>query len=212
MNFSMEEYPMKKIFVLLSAMSLFLLGGCASSTPRDSSEDLDNALVTFTSNVQSSRWQEALSNVTPDEARQIGTSDGYEFLPQYQTAASRLPLSTLRKAGLSVDSDGRLVGIKAVMDETNERYKVSEEQAKVGTNLKQMEDDRIKRRLEEGQKILQEEEAAVHQEPQVEVLTNRLTDDEKRKYGSTGELLAPESIHDAPGFAEERYNGDYEKP
>ncbi len=203
---------MKKIFVLLSAMSLFLLGGCASSTPRDSSEDLDNALVTFTSNVQSSRWQEALSNVTPDEARQIGTSDGYEFLPQYQTAASRLPLSTLRKAGLSVDSDGRLVGIKAVMDETNERYKVSEEQAKVGTNLKQMEDDRIKRRLEEGQKILQEEEAAVHQEPQVEVLTNRLTDDEKRKYGSTGELLAPESIHDAPGFAEERYNGDYEKP
>ena len=201
---------MKKLLVLLSAMSLFFLG-CAG-TPQDNGEALDNALVTFTSNVQSSRWQEALSNVTPDEARQIGTSDGYEFLPEYQTAASRLPLSTLRKAGLSVDSDGRLVGIKAVMDKTNERYKVSEEQAKVGTNLKQMEDDRIKRRLEEGQKILQEEEATAHQEQQVEVLTNRLTDDEKRKYGSTGELLAPEAIHDEPGFAEQRYNGDYEKP
>ena len=150
---------MKKLLVLLSAMSLFFLG-CAG-TPQDNGEALDNALVTFTSNVQSSRWQEALSNVTPDEARQIGTSDGYEFLPEYQTAASRLPLSTLRKAGLSVDSDGRLVGIKAVMDETNERYKVSEDQAKVGTNLKQMEDDRIKRRLEEGQKILQEEEATL---------------------------------------------------
>ncbi len=201
---------MKKLLVLLSAMGLALLG-CAG-TPQDNGEALDNALVSFTSNVQSSRWQEALEYVTPDEARQIGTSDGYEFLPEYQAAANRLPLSTLRKAGLSVDGSGRLVGIKAVMDETNERYKVSEEQAKVGTNLKQMEDDRIKRRLEEGQKILQEEEATAHQEQQVEVLTNRLTDDEKRKYGSTGELLAPEAIHDEPGFAEQRYNGDYEKP
>ena len=202
---------MKKLLVLVSTISLFILG-CAGSAPKDEGVSLDDALVSFTSNVQSSRWQEALNFVTPDEARQISTSDGYEFLPEYQTAASRLPLSTLRKAGLGVDSDGRLVGIKAVMDETNERYKVSEEQAKVGTNLKQMEDDRIKRRLEEGQKILQEEEATAHQEQQVEVLTNRLTDDEKRKYGSTGELLAPEAIHDEPGFAEQRYNGDYEKP
>ncbi len=197
---------MKKLLLILATIGLFLMG-CAG-TPQDNGEALDNALVTFTSNVQSSRWQEALSNVTPDEARQIGTSDGYEFLPEYQTAASRLPLSTLRKAGLSVDSDGRLVGIKAVMDETNERFKVSEDQAKVGTNLKQMEDDRIKRRLEEGQKILQEEEATAHQEQQVEVLTNRLTDDEKRKYGSTGELLAPESTRD-DSTTEESYNGDY---
>ena len=197
---------MKKLLVLLSAMSLFLLG-CAG-TPKDEGEALDNALVSFTSSVQSSRWQDALSYVTPDEARQIGTSDGYEFLPEYQTAASRLPLSTLRKAGLGVDSDGRLVGIKAVMDETNERFKVSEDQAKVGTNLKQMEDDRIKRRIEEGQKILQEEEATAHQEQQVEVLTNRLTDDEKRKYGSTGELLAPESTRE-DGTYEETYNGSY---
>ena len=199
---------MKKLIILLSAISLFILG-CASSTPKDDGDGLDNALVSFTSSVQSSRWQEALNYVTPDEARQIGTSDGYEFLPEYQTAASRLPLSTLRKAGLGVDSEGRLVGIKAVMDETNERYKVSEEQAKVGTNLKQMEDDRIKRRLEEGQKILQEEEATAHQEPTVEVLTNRLTDDEKRKYGSTGELLAPEATRDDNSV--ESYNDAYGK-
>jgi len=198
---------MKKFLVLLSAISLFFFG-CASA-PKDSGEMLDNALVSFTSSVQSSRWQEALTYVTPDEASQIATSDGYDFLPEYQTAASRLPLSTLRKAGLSVDAEGRLVGIKSVMDETNERYKVSEEQAKVGTNLKQMEDDRIKRRLEQGQKILMEEEANANQEPQVEVLTNRLTEDEKRKYGSTGELLAPESVHDEPSYTEEKYNGDF---
>ena len=205
-GFFLEANPMKKLTVLLSTISLFLLG-CAGSTPKvDDGDALDNALVSFTSSVQSSRWQEALNYVTPDEARQIGTSDGYEFLPEYQTAASRLPLSTLRKAGLGVDSDGRLVGIKAVMDETKERYKVSEEQAKVGTNLKQMEDDRIKRRLEEGQKILMEEENTAHQEQQVEVLTNRLTDDEKRKYGSTGELLAPESRDDN---SVESYNDAY---
>lgn len=197
---------MKKLLFILSTIGLVLMG-CAG-TPKDDGEGLDNALVSFTSSIQSSRWQEALSYVTPDEARQIGTSDGYEFLPEYQTAASRLPLSTLRKANLSLDGDGRLVGIKAVMDETNERYRVSEDQAKVGTNLKQMEDDRIKRRLEEGQKILQEEEATAHQEQQVEVLTNRLTDDEKRKYGSTGELLAPESTRE-DGTAEESYNGEY---
>ena len=202
---------MKKLLVLLSAMSLFFFG-CAGNTPKDEAGSLDDALVSFTSNVQSSRWQEALNFVTPDEARQIGTSDGYEFLPEYQTAASRLPLSTLRKAGLGVDSDGRLVGIKAVMDETNERYKVSEEQAKVGTNLKQMEDDRIKRRLEEGQKILQEEEQEAEQEQQVEVFTNKLTDEEKRKYGSTRDLQAPEEFHDEnTEEAEEKiFNGDYE--
>jgi hypothetical protein len=175
---------------------------------------LDDALVSFTSNVQSSRWQEALNFVTPDEARQIGTSDGYEFLPEYQTAASRLPLSTLRKAGLGVDSEGRLVGIKAVMDETNERYKVSEEQAKVGTNLKQMEDERVKRRIEQGQKILQEEEEEANQEQEEIVYSNKLTDEEKRKYGSTRDLQAPEAFEDenTQEAEETLYNGDYDNP
>lgn len=201
---------MKKLFALLSVVSIFLWG-CAGNAPKGNEEvySLDETLVSFTSSVQSSRWQEALGYVTPSEAMAIGTSDGYEFLPEYQTAANRLPLSTLRRSSnLSLDSEGRLVGIKAVMDESNERYRVSEEQAQVGRNLKQMEEDRIKRRLEEGQKILMEEEANANQEPQVEVLTNRLTDDEKRKYGSTGELLAPESTRE-DGTAEESYNGDY---
>lgn len=204
---------MKKLLVLLSAMSLFFFG-CAGNTPKDEAGSLDDALVSFTSNVQSSRWQEALNFVTPDEARQIGTSDGYEFLPEYQTAASRLPLSTLRKAGLGVDSDGRLVGIKAVMDETNERYKVSEEQAKVGTNLKQMEDERVKRRIEQGQKILQEEEEEANQEQEEIVYSNKLTDEEKRKYGSTRDLQAPEAFEDenTQEAEETLYNGDYDNP
>ncbi|WP_173379726.1 hypothetical protein [Fibrobacter succinogenes] len=199
---------MKKFLMGLTFM-VFALVGCAGTS--DDPEALDNALVAFTSCVQSSRWQEALEYVTPDEANQI-SSDGYDFKQEYQLAARRLPLSTLRKAGLRVDGRGRLVGIKDAMDEANERYVMSEEQAKVGTNLEEMEKEHIKRRLEEGQKILKEEEEEANQEQQVEVFSNKLTDEEKRKYGSTRDLQAPEEFHDENiEEAEEKiYNGDYE--
>ena len=199
---------MKK-FLMGLAFSALALIGCAGTS--DDPEALDNALVGFTSCVQSSRWQEALEYVTPDEANQI-SSDGYDFKQEYQLAARRLPLSTLRKAGLRVDGRGRLVGIKDAMDEANERYVMSEEQAKVGTNLEEMEKEHIKRRLEEGQKILKEEEEEANQEQQVEVLSNKLTDEEKRKYGSTRDLQAPEEFRDENiEEAEEKiFNGDYE--
>ena len=199
---------MKK-FLMGLAFFAFTLVGCAGTS--DDPEALDNALVAFTSCVQSSRWQEALEYVTPDEANQI-SSDVYEFKQEYQLAARRLPLSTLRKAGLQVDGKGRLVGIKDAMDEANERYVMSEEQAKVGTNLEEMEKEHIKRRLEEGQKILKEEEEEANQEQQVEVLSNKLTDEEKRKYGSTRDLQAPEEFRDENiEEAEEKiFNGDYE--
>lgn len=199
---------MKKILLGL-VLTAFALIGCAGTS--NDPEALDNALVGFTSCVQGSRWQEALDYVTPDEANQI-SPDGYEFKPEYQTAARRLPLSTLRKAGLSVDGRGRLVGIKAAMDEANERYVVSEEQAKVGTNLEEMEKQRIQRRLEEGQKILQGEEEEAKAEPEVEVFTNKLTEEEKRKYGSTRDLQAPEEYKDenTEEAEEQIFNGDYE--
>lgn len=190
-----EEYPMKKLMVYFVTFATMILSAC-SGTKADDPEALDNALVGFTSCVQSSRWQEALEYVTPGEADAIATSDGYEFKDEYKVAARRLPLSTLRRAGLEVDGKGRLVGIKDAMDEANERNVMSAEQAKVGTNLKQMEDERIKRRIEQGQKIMQEEAEAANQEQEEIVYSNKLTDEEKRKYGSTGELLAPEEFSD----------------
>ena len=201
---------MKKILMGIAFMALALVG-CAGTS--DDPEALDNALVGFTSCVQSSRWQEALNYVTDDEASQI-SPDGYDFKPEYQVAARRLPLSTLRKAGLKVDGKGRLVGIKDAMDEANERYVMSEEQAKVGTNLKEMEDARIKRRLEEGKKVLQEEAEAANQEQEEIVYSNKLTDEEKRKYGSTRDLQAPEAFEDenTQEAEETLYNGDYDNP
>ncbi len=200
---------MKKFLLGLSVFAL-LLAGCAGSKS-DDPEAIDNALVAFTSCVQSSRWQEALEYVTPDEADAIGTSDGYDFKDEYKIAARRLPLSTLRKAGLEVDGRGRLVGIKDAMDEANDRNVMSKEQAKVGTNLKQMEDERIKRRLEEGQRVMQEEAEAANKEQEEIVFSNKLTEEEKRKYGSTGELRAAEAYQDADTQeAEEEIHGDYE--
>ncbi len=179
----------KSLFTLL--VFALMLTACAG-VKKDNPDAINDALVGFTTCAQSARWSEALQYVTPSEVSQI--SDGVTFKPEYQKAAARMPLSTMRRMQWTVDREGRLVGMKEVLDQANTRYLVSEEQAKVGTNLEEMEKARIQRRLEEGRKILEEEENA--EEPEVEVMTNRLTDEEKRKYGSTGELLAPEQYED----------------
>lgn len=179
----------KSLFTLL--VFALMLTACAG-VKKDNPDAINDALVGFTTCAQSARWSEALQYVTPSEVSQI--SDGVTFKPEYQKAAARMPLSTMRRMQWTVDKKGRLVGMKEVLDQANTRYLVSEEQAKVGTNLEEMEKARIQRRLEEGRKILEEEENA--EEPEVEVMTNRLTDEEKRKYGSTGELLAPEQYED----------------
>ncbi len=200
---------MKKLLMGISFLAM-VIAGCAGSYS-DDPEKIDTALVGFTSCVQSSRWQEALDYVTSDEAGEIASSDGYEFKEEYKVAARRLPLSTLRKAGLKVDGHGRLVGIKEAMDEANERYKMSEEQAKVGSNLEEMEKEHIRRRLEEGKRVMQQEEEEAKQDQEEIVYSNKLTDEEKRKYGSTRDLQAPERVNDEnTQEAEEEIHGDYE--
>ena len=198
---------MKKLLMGVSFLAM-IVAGCAGSIS-DDPEKIDTALVGFTSCVQGSRWSEALDYVAEDEAREI--SDGDEFKEEYKVAARRLPLSTLRKAGLKGDGKGRLVGIKDAMDEANERYIVSEEQAKVGSNLEEMEKEHIRRRLEEGQRVMKQEEEEANKEQEDIVYSNKLTDEEKRKYGSTRDLQAPEKFQDEnTEAAEEEVHGDYE--
>ncbi len=182
---------MKKV-ILFSLFIVLFFSGCAGVKSNDP-DKLNDALVLFTTSIQGDRWEEALSYISKDEVYSV--SDGKEFKPEYQLAARRLNLSTLKQMDIYVDGTGRLVGIKKALDDTNERYKVSEEQAKVGSDLEQKEQARIQQSLEKGRRILEsiEEEPA---EPEVEVYTNKLTEEEKRKYGSTGELLAPEEYAD----------------
>ncbi|MCK9181408.1 MAG: hypothetical protein M0P13_00820 [Fibrobacteraceae bacterium] len=179
---------MKK--VALGLILAFFYMGCSGTRSNDP-DAINDALIGFTVNSQASRWPEALNYVTDDEVDEITDGNGM-MKPEYQLAAKRLKLSTLKQMEWEVDGHGRLVGIKKAMDESNERYKVSDDQRKVGTDLDQKRKARIQAKIEQGKRILAGEEKEETEEPKVEFYTNKLTEEEKRKYGSTGELRAPE--------------------
>lgn len=168
--------------------------GCASVEPTDPTA-INDALVGFTVNSQGEHWPEALKFVTPEEADEITDENG-QMKAEYRVAASRLRISALKRMPWRVDSKGRLIGIKPVLDDFNKKYAVSEDEKSVGSNLEQMRQERIKRTLERGQRIMAGEEEEANKEPEVEVFTNKLTEEEKRKYGSTGELRAPDAEYD----------------
>ena len=177
---------MKK--VVLGLIPLLLLWGC-SGTKSNDSDAVNDALIGFTVNAQASRWPEALKFITQDEIDEVTNQNGL-MKPEYQIAAKRLKLSTLKQMEWELDYRGRLVGMKDAMDESNERYKVSEAQKSVGLDLDKKRQERIQHKLEEGKRILSSEEET--KEPEIEYYTNKLTEEEKRKYGSTGELRPPE--------------------
>lgn len=177
---------MKK--VALGLLSAALVLGCSGNKQADDPDAVNDALVGFTVNSQADRWPEALSYVCEDEVDEI--SDGQTMKPEYQVAAKRLRLSTLKQMDWEVDRHGRLIGIKAAMDESNKRYTVSKDQSKVGTDLEEKRQQRIQEKIAEGKRIMAGDTAT--KKPEVEYYTNKLTEAEKRKYGSTGELRPPE--------------------
>lgn len=177
---------MKK--VALGLLSAALILGCSGNKQADDQDAVNDALVGFTVNSQADRWPEALSYVSEDEVDEI--SDGQTMKPEYQVAAKRLRLSTLKQMNLEVDFRGRLIGIKAAMDESNKKYTMSKDQSKVGSDLDEKRQQRIQEKIAEGKRIVAGDTAT--KKPEVEYYTNKLTEEEKRKYGSTGELRAPE--------------------
>lgn len=177
---------MKK--VALGLLSAALILGCSGNKQADDQDAVNDALVGFTVNSQADRWSEALSYVCEDEVDEI--SDGQTIKPEYQVAAKRLRLSTLKQMNWEVDRHGRLIGIKAAMDESNKKYTMSKDQSKVGSDLEEKRQQRIQEKIAEGKRIVAGDTAT--KKPEVEYYTNKLTEEEKRKYGSTGELRAPE--------------------
>lgn len=177
---------MKK--VALGLLSAALILGCSGNKQADDQDAVNDALVGFTVNSQADRWPEALSYVSEDEVDEI--SDGQMMKPEYQVAAKRLRLSTLKQMNWEVDRHGRLIGIKAAMDESNKKYTMSKDQSKVGSDLDEKRQQRIQEKIAEGKRIVAGDTAT--KKPEVEYYTNKLTEEEKRKYGSTGELRAPE--------------------
>lgn len=191
---------MKKVVL---GFALAALLGCASVDPSDPTA-INDALVGFTVNSQGKHWAEALKFVTPEEAEEISDENGL-VREEYRVAASRLRISALRQMPWRVDSKGRLVGIKTVLDDFNRKYAVSEDEKHVGSNLEQMRQERIQRTLEKGRRIMAGEDEEQAKEPEVEVFTNKLTEEEKQKYGSTGELRRPDSEYDGESAATSDY-------
>lgn len=183
---------MKKVVL---GFALAALLGCASVDPSDPTA-INDALVGFTVNSQGKHWAEALKFVTPDEAEEISDENGL-VREEYRVAASRLRISALRQMPWRVDGKGRLVGIKAVLDDFNRKYAVSEDEKNVGSNLEQMRQERIQRTLEKGRRIMAGEDEESPKDPEVEVFTNKLTEEEKQMYGSTGELRKPEQDYNS---------------
>ncbi|MCR5028507.1 MAG: hypothetical protein K6A31_04540 [Fibrobacter sp.] len=194
----------------MKKMALGLIFACLVGCAGVQSDDptaINDALVGFTVNSQAERWPEALRFVTADEADEITDENGL-MKEEYRVAASRLRISALKRMPWKVDGKGRLIGIKEVLDDFNKKYVVSEDEKKIGSNLEQMRQERIKRTLERGQRIMAGEEEQANQEPEVEVITNKLTEDEKRKYGSTGELRAPEEVETTATYTSEESSED----
>ncbi len=114
---------------------------CASDPkPEVNPEDaVNDALVAFTYNAQAGRYSEALEQITYDDQLKIIDVNG-DWKPEYKAAAKRIKISALQKLHFSLDFQGRLEGMIAVLDEANSKFTMSDEQRSL--NLDKVEKNR----------------------------------------------------------------------
>lgn len=127
--------------LLVSLFSAILVWSCSSDPkPEVIGEDaVNDALVSFTYNSQSGRYSEALEQITYEDQLKILDGNG-DWKPEYKAAAKRIKISALQKMHFSVDSQGRLEGMIAVLDEANSKFSMSDEQRSI--NLDKVEKNR----------------------------------------------------------------------
>jgi len=118
------------MFRILMIFAIFLVLACAggkSSGGRYSAdpEKTNDVMITFVQRAQAGFWKEAMENVSLSERSEM--MDGVNVLQEYKDAVNRIRLSTIKNMDLSLDRSGRLVGLKDILDESNERYISSDE-------------------------------------------------------------------------------------
>jgi len=175
------------MFRFLAAWTLVALMSCATTKESiNDPEKTNEVLISFISKAQAGFWDDAMDYITYEERVQM--MDREQVKPEYEAAINRVRLSALTKIPFTLDRKGRLVGIKAVLDESNKRYTTSDQQRNVNlSELEKARSERINKLREEGQRILEEQRSS-GQEPSEEVLTNRLTDEDRRRLsGSAAE-------------------------
>jgi hypothetical protein len=82
-----------------------------------------------------------MENVTPEEREAM--MEGGQVLPEYKDAVNRIRLSAIKNMELGLDGKKRLVGLKDILDESNEFYRASDE--KVVIDPSKLEDLSVKR-------------------------------------------------------------------
>jgi len=141
------------MFRLLTLCAIFSIVACAGSKSGSRSaadtEKTTDVMITFVQQAQAGFWKEAMENITQEESAEM--MDGNQVMQEYKDAVNRIRLSTIKNMNLSLDRKGRLVGLKDILDESNELYKVSDE--KVVIDPSKLEDLAARRKK-------QEEEAA----------------------------------------------------
>jgi hypothetical protein len=125
---------------------VFSIASCASgkAVNRDP-EKVNDTMITFVQKAQAGFWKEAMNNITPEEREDM--MDGGQVLPEYKEAIGRIRLSTIKNMDLGLDGKGRLVGVRDILDESNNMYVASEE--KVTIDPSKLEDLSVKRQKEE---------------------------------------------------------------
>jgi hypothetical protein len=145
---------MLKLFMLCVAL---FVASCASSVASRNPEKINEAMITFVTKARAGFWREAMGVVTPNERDDM--MDGGQVLPEYKEAIGRIRLSTVKNMDIGLDGKGRLVGIKDVLDESNDMMKSNAE--RVDIDPSKMEDlaaKNAKKQKEEDERRRKEQE------------------------------------------------------
>jgi len=113
------------MFRLLILCAVFSIVACRGSRSAVDTEKTNDVMISFLKDAQAGFWKEAMENITPEESAEM--MEGNQVIQEYKDAVNRIRLSTIKNMNLSLDRKGRLVGLKDILDESNEFYKASDE-------------------------------------------------------------------------------------
>jgi len=134
---------MLRFLLLLAA---FVLMSCASSQTVTRDPDMVNEkMIDFVNQAKAGFWKEAMENITPEERAEM--MDGNQVFQEYKDAVNRIRLTTIKNMDLGLDGKGRLVGVLAVLEESNNMFRASEE--KITVDPSKLEDLSVKRQKAE---------------------------------------------------------------
>jgi hypothetical protein len=145
---------------LLILVAIFSIVACRGSRSAVDPEKTTDVMITFVQRAQAGFWKEAMENVTPNEREEM--MEGSQIMQEYKDAVNRIRLSTIKNMDLSLDSRGRLVGLKDILDESNEFYKSSDE--KVVIDPSKLEDRAAIRQKQEEEAAKRAKEEPVKEE------------------------------------------------